>query len=418
MAPPGRFIASQAAPPRDPVLDDPATVEDARALVRLGGGAGARELLIATELGGGLRVVACDRERLPQRVRTQLAFHEVAAGRSIELAANELYVLDVQALEMLPDAPGPNDALYLYGALRGPYPALLGKPAASVEGQLTVTRADLLGGLIDGVASAFAYAPEPRGSRCVHALLPGERADAIEAGRGIVLALPLAPAWTLDPVVPNDLVVAQMVHDVLGALRGDLGVADEPPLPVPSRAALEAQLVAAGWRIEGDAAVRARGRGMLGAVFGGSERRALPREGTLDELIAEARACLARMPGIPSAEALALQRRAGRRPLVLRPPTTPPQPPQPPARPAPPQPPRPRPRVETPRSDWMKDFVEAHRSPARPRPKVTAPARAVAPEATPAWMADFGEPDEPADAPADAPADEPKPPRDWSEDFD
>jgi hypothetical protein len=62
----------------------------------------------------------------------------------------------------------------------------------------------------------------------------------------------------------------------------------------------------------------------------------------------------------------------------------------------------------------MKDFVEAHRSPARPRPKVTAPARAVAPEAPPAWMADFGEPD----APADAPADERGPPRDWSKDFD
>ena len=40
----------------------------------------------------------------------------------------------------------------------------------------------------------------------MHALLPGERSDTIDGGRGIVLALPLTPGWMLDSPVPNDLV--------------------------------------------------------------------------------------------------------------------------------------------------------------------------------------------------------------------
>jgi hypothetical protein len=240
----------------------------------------------------------------------------------------------------------------------------------------------------------------------------------IASGRGIVLGLPLVPGWLLDCPVPNDLVVAQILHDVLSALRRDLGApADAPPLPVPSRSALEKRLVAEGWRIDGDVATRAKGRGVLGALQG-TERRTLPRQGTVDELVAEARTLLARIPGLPTPEMAALHRIA-RAPAVptpvshevsvpraTPPPTTPAPTPTAPAQ-------APRPRVRAESTDWMKDFVDAHRSPTRPAPRVSTPARVVTPDATPSWMNDFddersGTPDEP---------DQPPPRPDWSKDF-
>ena len=382
-------------------------------MVRLRGAAGPKELVVGTEPGGELRVVMREHADLSARARAQLAFHEVASGRVIEIAADELFVFDIQVLEMLPDAPGPNDALYLYGSIRGPYPTVGDQPVRTVDGQLTVTRADLIRGLVDGVLDAFACTPEPRGSRCVHALLPGERAQRLEAGHGAVLGFPLAPAWTLDALVSNDLVAAQLLYDVLIALRADLGIKIDPPLPVPSRQLYEHTLVSAGWRIDGDEAVRPK-KGIIGSVFGSAERQRLPRECSLDELVAIATQLLAQVPGVPSAEITALKR--GR---VQSPPQpAPPAPPAPPANTlAPASPPpsaAPRPRVGTSPSDWMKDFVDAHRTTERPKPTVTAPARAVAPDATPAWMEDFGDAPRAESEPTDEPAHSP----DWSKDFD
>ncbi|HSD90478.1 MAG TPA: hypothetical protein VLB44_23295 [Kofleriaceae bacterium] len=404
-----RFVPS-IAPAREPVGGDPARIVDVRAIVRLRGSAGIRELIVATDGDGCIHVVS-DREQLPQRARAQLAFHEVASGRTIEIDAEELHIFDLQTMEMLPDAPGPNDALYVYGLLHGPYPSYADTPVVAVEGQLTLTRSDLLGGLVDGVTQALAYAPEPAGSRCVSALLPGERAELIETGRGVILALPLVPTWLPECPVPNDLVVAQLLYDVLSALRSDLGI-DSPVLPVPNRATLEAELVAAGWKIEGDEAVRAKGKGLMGALRG-SEKRKLPRQGSLDELVGEAKSALAKMQNVPTAEAAALRRRATRMytqvhvtPQIPKPP-----PPHTAATPAPVA--APRPRVETPSTDWMKDFVDAHRSPTRPAPRVSTPARVVSRDATPAWMQDFAE-TAPSDEPDEA-APAPKP--DWKSDF-
>jgi hypothetical protein len=446
-----RFVA-RSGWSREPVVDDPANVEDVRCVVQLRGAHGVRELIIATELGGGVRVVE-GRQALPQRARTQLAFHEVASGRVLQIDADELWTFDLQTVEMLPDAPGFNDALYVYGVLRGPFPAALdaGVSTVPVEGQLTVTRADLLGGMLDGIGNAFAYAPEPNllhGSRCVHALLPGERAEIIAAGRGVVLALPLVPGWELDRPVANDLVAAQLLYDVLTALRADLGVSSAAaPLPVPDRAALEHELRAAGWRIDGDQAVRSKG-GLLQSLLKGGERRVLPKQGTLYELAAEARAALAQLGGVPTAEARALQARSSRPPSPLAlgaasppvpvaAPLTQPSPavpvalaaapsltaPTAPYQPTLPQPARqPTPQVAAGRSEWMKDFVEAHRQPSRPPPRLSTPARAVTPSARPAWMEDFATSAEPAAAPtAEDPAEPTEPPStrpDWSRDFD
>jgi hypothetical protein len=345
-----------------------------------------------------------ERDALPRRAQVQLAYHDVATTkRVLELRAQELYIFDLQTIEMLPDAPGLNDPLYLYGHMYGPFPTT--REVIPVEGQLTVTRADLLGALVHGVEMAFAYPPETTGSRAVHALLPGDAADMISLGRGVILALPLAPTWLPDCPLSNDLVVAQLLYDVLVALRSELRV--DGALPVPNRAALEADLVAKGWRIEGDEAVKPKSTGLLGALRG-AEKRQLPRQATLDELVAEARAVLTKLPGVPTAEALALRALVGsvqRTPVIKTPGA--PTPVSLPTR-------SPTPRVAADRSEWVKDFVDAHRAPSRPPPRVSTPARVISKEATPAWMNDFAEPAEPADDSSD---EQPAPKPDWSSDF-
>jgi hypothetical protein len=361
-----------------------------RGLVTLRGSRGTHELLVGTQADGALSVVENDRSQLSQRVTAQLAFHEVASGKKLTLDVAELYVFDLQVLELLMDAPGINDAMYLYGTLRGPYPATKGSPVATVEGQLTVTRSDLLSALVDGTHDAFAYRPEGHGSRCVHALLPGERGDVIDGGHGSVLAFPLAPAWTLDSLIPNDRVASQIFYDVINALYRDL---KEPlELPVPSRATIDAELKADGFTIEGDTAVRSKRSGILGALMPEREKRTLPREGTLDDYIRAAGLALGKL-GIATPETLALRRRRGvitPAPSASRPiPTAVASTPKPPAASEGRQP---RPRVETQPTDWMKDFVDAHRVPGRPAPRVVAPARAVTTKKSPAWMDDFAEP--------------------------
>lgn len=388
-----RFVASPTSK-STACVDDPALVEDVRGLIKLVSGNVSRELLIGTQADGALTVVELDRSKLSQRVQAQLSFHEVAAGRphGSTLEVSELWLFDLQVLELLMDAPGLNDAMYLYGTLRGPYTTSPTTTVQAIEGQLTVTRADLLSALVDGVREAFAYRPDASGARCVHALLPGEREAVIDGGHGTVLAFPLVPAWSLETGIANDRVAAQMFYDVLGAFNRDAGIPNE--LPVPSRQAVEHELVAAGWTIDAGVATRKKKGGLLG-LGTEIEKQPLPREGTLDEYIAAAQAALARL-GPPSPETLALRRRRG---------LTAPLPPQITSRPlpipsappvAPPSMPsierQPRPRVESSKTEWMKDFVDAHRAPGRPAPRVVAPARAVTTKKSPAWMDDFAEP--------------------------
>jgi len=398
-----RFIGSPSSTPKQRV-DDAAALEDLRCRVRLRGSHGDRDLVVGTQADGALVVVDLDRERLPERAQAQLAFHEVASGRAVTLDVAQFFVFDLQVLELLLDAPGLNDAMYLYGALRGPYPAEHGASISTVEGQLTVTRSDLLAALVDGTADAFAYQPEAHGSRCVHALLPGEAAAIIDGGQGVILALPLAPAWTLESLVPNDRVAAQIFFDVLSALHKELG--DQTALPVPSRAAFIHELEKDGWTIEGDAAVRTKRSGILGAILPDRERRPLPREGALDEYVAAATAALAKL-GPPTPESLALRRRRGSAAPIA--PVVRPAPAQPTVIPAR----EPRPRVEASPSDWMKDFVEAHRASGTATPRVSVPARAVSSTTPPSWLSDFEK--SPTSSPDDDAAPAPRP--DWSKDF-
>ena len=74
----------------------------------------------------------------------QVSFHEVAGGSRRLLRAAELYLFELQLVEQAADRPGFDDPVHLYGTLLGPLsPAGLGEVT---EGQLTVTRADLLEG--------------------------------------------------------------------------------------------------------------------------------------------------------------------------------------------------------------------------------------------------------------------------------
>jgi hypothetical protein len=382
-----RFVPSPTSSPQ-PCVDDVALVEDVRCLVRLRGSRGSHDLIVGSQADNELTVVEHDRARLSQRVQAQLAFHEVAAARMLTLDVAELWVFDLQVLELLMDAPGLDDPMYLYGKLRGPYPASA-SGSMTIEGQLTVTRSDLLRALIEGTEHAFMYRPDSSGSRCVHALLPGERADLIDDGHGVVVALPLAPVWSLESSAANDRVVAQLFYDVLCALNKELGEPDE--LPVPSRANVAAELEAQGWTVEGDVATRTTRSGLLGTLLPDKQKKQLPREGKLEEYVAAARAALGKI-GTPSRESLALRRRCEQAPSALRTPNVP-KSAEPPAPTETSLPRQPRPQVAASPTDWMKDFVHQHEAPGKPKPRVVAPARVVGAQigkrAAPAWMEDF-----------------------------
>ena len=394
---PRYFVASASAPPGRPDRDDPGRLVNALAVVQVG----AAELVVGTDGEGRLRAVSGgERAAMTARVQAQLAYHEVTSPAPVGVSASEVWLLDVQVVELLRDAPGLNDPLHLYGSLRGAYPWALEREVASVEGQLTVTRSDLLGGLVAGVERAFKVEPSSAGARCIHAMVPGGPPAEMQEGRGLVLAFPLAHLPIGDDP-PNELVVAQTLYDVLSALRADLGDDGAAPLPVPSRRALEAELAADGWHIDGDRAVRKKG-GIGGRLLGvGKKERTLPPQGTLEDYVTEARTVLARLTPAPARASTPPVRRST----------------------------APRPAVSTTPDEWMKDFSTARPSPgktrprAKPRPavivpRVSRPARVLsqeAPASPPDWMRDFKEPAaKPEPEPEAQPAERP----DWSKDFD
>ncbi|MCX5744556.1 MAG: hypothetical protein NT062_18860, partial [Proteobacteria bacterium] len=332
-----------------------------------------------------IRVVdGTQRDALPERARAQLAF---VGGRTIpRIETEELYLLDVQAVARLPDEPGADDPLYLYGMLRGPYPAALDAGVAALEGQLATTRGALLHGLALGTAAAFHAERGASGTRCVHAVLPGGRRYGATAP--VVLAFPLVP---MGEDATNELVAAQLFHDVIGALRTDLNDdLGRDPVPVPSRARYERELEAAGWTIEGAHAVRRAG-GRIASLFTPATKQQLPREADVDGFAALAMTQVARLPGWPTAEVARLRTQ-----LLLDRPFTP-------TRTPPPLPPSPRPTPSAPKKQrkadgWIKVQVDAHTAPDRPPPQVTVPGRVHDEEAVASWMYNLitggGEPSE------------------------
>ncbi len=282
-------------------VDAGGDIRDVLALVTLHAERITKELVIGLDLGRVIRVV--ETRDLPTRARKQLEHHERTRPR-LAIYADALYVMDVQAVECLPDAPGADDPMFLYGVLRGPYPQGLVDGVYGIEGQLATTRGPLLDGLAFGIERSFLYESGHCGKTCTHAALPID----IGATRSLVLAFPLVP---MGDDGSNELVAAELIHEVLGAMRTDLG--DDlarDPVPVPNRRQYERDLVKAGWKIKGEMAVNRSGRGRIASLFVPARKQKLPREIKLAAYAPLVAAQLARLPGWPE-ERRALHDRLG-----------------------------------------------------------------------------------------------------------
>jgi hypothetical protein len=183
-------------------------------------------------------------------------------------------------------------------------------------------------------------------------------------------------------------------------------------LPVPNRMTLEQQLMAKGYEIKGDTAIKkmeARGgfQGFLAAVFGSfmSERLELPPECEVDDFLNLAANTLSALPGWPSPRIEALRscvklvpaevyRNAATRRHISLPQIKTPQPglvrQRAKARPVS--------SGNEPR-EWMQDFISANRQPDGPPPRLTStallkrnsssPTKAESRAQKQEWMKDF-----------------------------
>jgi hypothetical protein len=327
-------------------------------------------------------------------VRGQVSFHEVAGGSRRLLRAAELYLFEMQLVEQAADRPGFDDPVHLYGTLLGPLsPAGLGEVT---EGQLTVTRADLLEGAGRGAAHAFRYAAPggATGARAFNLLLPGDRAEELTQGRGVVLAYPVLSADLQSSAPGNEFFFNQILYDVITGVWSDVERETPPPrrrpedVPVPNRALAEQLLVNQGYVIEGDSAVRPR-KGLLGSMLGAfvEDRRILPPEGSSDDYLQLAEEALGAVAGWPAPRARALRACLGGGHASPPLPRYEPPPAMVGGLPAPPPPPPPRHRAGPPH--WMVDFIASHQKPGRRPPVVTGAEASSGKASPPDWMKDF-----------------------------
>jgi hypothetical protein len=451
-----RYFVPHAASPAEAVQPDPAAVVHAMDAFRLQAGyVGEQEWIVCTDIAGHMHVLpASERDLLPASTKAQLTHHELVSGRTPRrITAVELFLFSVELVEHPEDAEGANDPVYLYGTLMGPWPSA---SPMRVPGQLTVTRGDLLAGLVQGAPDAFHYVQDPESKtapRSYHALLPGDRAERIAEGRGLVLAYPAVPPEMQAHNVANDPLVATILREALAQLQeyahehgGPKAIA-ELDLPVPSRLMAIAELESRGYEVKGDVATLRRNHpGLVNrlAEWLRAEKVKVPREATTPEFLELARRALEVLPGWPSETERALR-------ALVRPGNG--APPKPGALPpiAAPQPltvqrvipPRPPPSPARP-NDWMRDFLDAHTPPGGrkkakltrasemtppPRPAISTPRQE---SSSKDWMADFTpgpsappehKPASPSTPPApkrrepSAPAREPAKKPDWMSDF-
>jgi hypothetical protein len=302
-------------------------------------------------------------------VQAQLAFHETAGRRSRPLPIQSVCLFEAQMVEQTPDLPGFNDPLLVHGTLLGPFSpgiaCVVRRP-----GHLTVTRADLLHGLVAGAPFAFQHADRltGKGARTFHVVLPGDREERLREGHGAVLAFPLLGADPALNGVGNEAVVDEMLYAVLAAVWRDVAREAPPParkadeLPVPSRAAHESRLTAQGFSIEGEAAIRKNGRGWRSLFT--TERRRLPPQGDTDVFLALATEAL-RFLGLTGLrlDALGTDQQPPRAPSPALPPPPLPALPPPPLPALPPDTSAPLPgnwrTTADGREAWMRRFIEA-----------------------------------------------------------
>ena len=386
----------------------------------------ATEWIVGVDFMGTLLAYPADAlGSLDSAARAELAYGEVSCRPRRTIYAEELYLFDLQLVEQSSDAPGTNDPVHLYGALQGPFPAARDGAASLIEGQLTVTRADVFAGLAGGAGHAWRYgsSSETAVGRCLNMLLPADRSEEIAAGRGLVVAYPLLPPDLWMPAPANEVLVSQILFDLLAALRKDLGGEDAMRLPVPNRSAFIAELEGQGYTVEGDVATRrTTGTGLrrvlasVAATFAG-DKVTIPPEGKIDQFLAIAANALAKIDGwpTPAQRAIAsLAPQAGAPPRRGGPPrwerAAPPPDSAAPA-PRPPHASRIAPRPAVP--EWTKDFMAGNESTGGSYLTTTRPA-SVAVAA--AWAEDFSAPGPRAAVPASPAAGDGR--ADWMKDFD
>ncbi|WP_223637609.1 hypothetical protein [Corallococcus sp. EGB] len=428
-----RYFVPHATSPVEPAPCDASEVVHALDAFRLEPAyLGESEWFVCTDVVGQLQLIpGSERARLPASVQAQLAHHEVASGRPPRrLAATELFFFAPEVVEHPSDVDGFNDPVYLYGTLTGPWP---GNAVMRVNGQLTVTRGDVLAGFAHGAQDAFHYVKDAESRdapRAYHALLPGDRADQLAQGRGLVLAYPAVPAELQAHHSANGAQVASVLHAVLGQLQDDARAHQGPrelatlELPVPSRAMAIADLELRGYEVKGDLATpRPTKGGLVGKLAGwlqdGTVR--VPREAPTPEFLELARRVLPLLPGWPTQTERALRTHVLAGTLSPGPRVGVPRAPTPPAS----LPPRlPTPPVRS--SDWMQDFIDSHGKPGGAKPRLTHLQAKPAPRPPPAapssaasWQSDFAPaaPARPAPRQQEkAPAPHGKKP-DWMSDF-
>lgn len=252
-------------------------------------------------------------------LQAQLAYSGVTQPLTRALSINQFYVFTIEYFERPDDAPGFNDPVHLYGNIFGPVPddaAPLATP-----GQLTVTRADILTGLLASASYPFHY--ESTGglwSRCFNLLLPGGREDETSRGDSLILAYPIPTSGVLSADGSNELTAMQLLYDVLFDLRAELERHQirhhhlhDIVLPVPSRKALETQLEGKGYVIKGDLAIRKPGGnnmvvGALTQIFKSLEdRMELPPQATIEQLLEIAKSTLTSVRGWPPPQSQQIQ---------------------------------------------------------------------------------------------------------------
>lgn len=437
-----RYFVPHASTPAEPVRPDASAlvmvVDTFRLEARY---LGEQEWIVGLDAVGQLIAVpGSERGQLPASAQAQLAHHEVTSGRAPRrIAAAELFFFTVELVEHPAEAEGANDPIYLYGNMMGPWP---GEALARVPGQLTVSRGSVLAGLVHGASDAFIYAQDAESKtpqRSFHALLPGDRAEVIAEGRGLVLAYPAVPEEMQTGNACNDRLAADILYEALTQLQEDARehggpeLLREMELPVPSRIQAIAELETRGYEVNGDVAILRRPRGGLVGKLAGllsAEKVKVPPEAAAAEFIELARRVLTILPGWPSDVERMLRplirpgnsapARVGFSPNVPAPSTPvaqraiPPRPAPPPARP----------------NDWMNDFLGAHSHTKGAKPKISRsrssipalkPASKPAATGTAEWLSDFASGPAPASKPPSPAEPDPKKKPDkkpgWMSDF-
>lgn len=258
------------------------------------------DALVGVDAVGDLQLLSMSQARnFEEDLQKQITYNEVSSSEKRMLLLSRFYLFALQVLEQPGDSPGVNDPVYLYGKLFGSFPEH--PQSVCIEGQLTVTRAELLHAIATGFKHSFNYAAgthQTAPTRCCQLMIGADIETELSRGAGavIVYPLPMAELAAADP--SNELAVKQIVFDILQALKKDLEAnkvrsrLSKIDLPVPSRRMLESSLESRGYAIKGNTATRKLPLagpfdGVLERIYGAisGDKLDLPQEGSIQDFI-------------------------------------------------------------------------------------------------------------------------------------